>query len=311
MAGATREIKRRIRSVGSTEKITKAMELVSSVKMRKTSQVALATRPYANRSWDMLLHLTHRTDQRQHPLLRVAPVPKKVCIVLLATNRGYVGGFNNQVIAAVHAEILLLKKESGTEADIVLMGTKGRAVAKHFGHNVVAEFTKQDIVTSAVAVRPLAKFVIDGFAKAEYDRVSVGYMEAASPLVQKPRIRQILPITAASFETGELGLVRNGERSRIVSEEARSEQQFEYLFEPNVDEVLEQLLPRLVETQIYRAVLETNASEHAARMLSMRNASDAASDLIDDLTLTFNQVRQAGITQDLSEISASRIALES
>jgi F-type H+-transporting ATPase subunit gamma len=190
------------------------------------------------------------------------------------------------------------------------MGKKGRMIMKQYGIHIDAEFTKDDIVTNVLGVRPMARLAIDRFTDGTYDRVYVGFMDFISTMVQKPRLRQILPLSSAGFEAGTVGLVSNEEQSAIEHEEQREEKVFEYTFEPNPDAVLEYLLPRLVEMQIYRAVLETNASEQAARMVAMKTASDAAGDIIDDLTLTFNQARQASITQDLSEISAGRAALE-
>ncbi len=301
---ATRDIQRRIRSVTNTRKITKAMELVASVKMRKASQAVLATRPYANRAWDMLLNVAGRTKTERHPLLRVAEQPRKIAVVVIASNRGLVGGFNSALTAAVAKYMREVQATTGAEVEAIIMGAKGRMIHVQHGHTISAEFQKEDIITSTIEVRPLARLVIDGFIAEQYDRVIVAYMDYISSLVQKPRLRQILPLSQAEVAAGTAGVAEEAERA------SWSVDQHEYLFEPDADQVLEALLPRLVEMQLYRAVLETNASEHAARMVAMRNATDSAEELIDDLTLSFNQARQASITQDLSEISAGRAALE-
>lgn len=311
MPAATRDIQRRIRSVKSTKKITKAMELVASAKMRRSSQAVVATRPYTDRAWDMLLHLAQRTDARHHALLAERPEPKKIGVVLVASNRGLVGGFNAQLTATVAKDIKHLIGNTPATAEVILMGKKGRLIMSQHGLPIEAEFTKDDIITSVLGVRPMAKLAIDRFTDGTYDQVLVGYMDFISTLAQKPRLRQILPLSAAGFIAGQVGLVSNEEQQAITSDEQAGDAAFEYTFEPNADAVLEHILPRLVEMQIYRAVLETNASEQAARMVAMKSASDAAGDLIDDLTLSFNQARQASITQDLSEISAGRAALES
>lgn len=310
MPTATRDIQRRLRSVRNTRKITKAMELVASAKMRKASQAVMATRPYTDRAWETLLNIAKRTDPGQHPLLRYDPAPKKIAVVIITSNRGLVGAFNSQIISAVAAYIKRLQAETSVEVETILMGTKGRVIFSQHGHNIAAEFTKEDIVVNTMEIRPMAKLVINGFYSGQYDRVIVGYMDLVSSLVQKPKIRQILPLNLKDFETGNVGLIETEERRTVMSTEAAEERRFEYLFEPDPSTVLDALLPRLVEMQLYRALLETNASEHAARMTTMRNASDSASDLIDDLNLTFNQARQSGITRDLAEISASRAALE-
>ncbi|MEK7637540.1 MAG: ATP synthase F1 subunit gamma [Patescibacteria group bacterium] len=311
MPTATRDIQRRIRSVTSTKKITKAMELVASAKMRRAGQAVLAARPYTDRAWEMLLHLSRRTDPAHHALLAERVAPKKIGVILVASNRGLVGGFNAQLTATVAKEIKNLNLGPHTQAEVILMGKRGRMIMTQHGLPIDAEFTKDDVVTSVLGVRPMAKLAIERFTERKYDRVLVGFMDYISMLVQKPRLRQILPLSGAGFEAGAVGLVSNEEQQAIKRDERAAEREFEYLFEPNPDAVLDYVLPRLVEMQIYRAVLETNAAEQAARMVAMKNASDAAGDLIDDLTLTFNQARQASITQDLAEISAGRAALES
>lgn len=290
MPVGTGDIQRRLRSVRNTRKITKAMELVASAKMRKAGQAVLATRPYTDEAWTMLLNLAASTDPTQHPLLHFHQEPKTIGLVLVSSSRGLVGAFNTNIVkAAVEA----LKIHPNVK--VVLVGAKGKAILHQPGYEAAAEFVKEDVVTNVLQVRPMSKLVIDQFIAHELDQVFMAYMDFVSTLVQKPVVRQLLPLSQQQAQA-EVGATRPA---------------VEYLFEPNPDEVLEYLLPRLVEMQLYRAVLETNASEQAARMVAMKNASDAANDLIDDLTLTFNQARQASITQDLAEISAGRAALES
>lgn len=287
------------------------MELVASAKMRKASTIALRTRPYADHAWSMLLTAARAARHHQHPLLRHVETPKRVAVILIASNRGLVGGFNAQLTAAVAAYAKQLKSATLAEVETIIMGSKGRAMFYQHGHEIAAEFIKEDVIFEAIEVRPMAKLVIDGFISGQYDRVVVGFMQYVSPIIQRPTIRQVLPLAPEDFAAGQTGVVESGERQHIVQDEATETKLHEYLFEPNADRLLDALLPRLVEMQIFRAVLETNASEHAARMVAMRNAADAANDLMNELTLSFNQARQAAITQDLSEISAGRAALES
>ena len=234
---------------------------------------------------------------------------KRVSLIVVSTNRGFVGPMNSQLLAAAHGYLNSLV-DRGTDQSLVLLGTKARALHRLLGHDVAAEFQKEDLLTDTRQIRPIAKMAIDGFISGEYDRVMVAYVHYYSSLSQRVRLRQILPLDAVAMTRGDEGVFDHDEREAVVAKGTAEDNEFEYVFEPTADEVLEILLPRLVESQIYRAVLETNASEHAARMLAMRNASDAAGELMDDLTLSFNQARQAAITQDLSEISASRAALE-
>ncbi len=221
MPAASRDIKRRLRSVENTRKITKAMELVASVKMRKASQAVLSTRAYTDQAWELLVNVAKRTEVGQHPLLRVASKPKKVAVVLIASNRGLVGGFNAQITAAISHYIKRFKNVTLAEVDTIIMGTRGRAVYYQHGHEIAAEFIKQDVIFNAAEVLPLSKLVIDGYTNGEYDRVVVGYMDFVSPLVQKPRIRQILPLSMESFERGEIGLLEEDERHDI--EQSRSQ----------------------------------------------------------------------------------------
>ncbi len=300
MANSTREIRRRIRSIGSTKKVTKAMELVSSAKMRRAVQSVLATRSYATRAWDLLTNLASRTSPDAHPLLKRRE-GARIGLVIVSTNRGLVGGFNSILANAIGQFLRTSGIEPGN-AEVIMLGKRGRSILNRFGFTAAAEFEKADIVTNIEDVRPVAKMAIDEFVGGTYDRIVLAYTDFKSTIVQKPRVRQLLPIQRDPA----LGAIGEGENGGGNGATAARE----YLFEPNADKVLEAVMPRLVEMQLFQAILESTASEHAARMVAMRNASDAAGDLIDDLTLTFNQARQAAITQDLSEISAGRVALE-
>lgn len=300
MAQQTREIRRRIKAVNSTKKITKAMELVASAKMRRVTQALLQTRPYTDWSRQLLKNLSERTDPSLHPLLQKRAAIKRQAIVLLSTNRGLVGAFNTNLMSAA-MRAAQEAKQRGTATEVVLMGTKGRAIVHRYGAHALADFPKAEIASRVTDVRAVSKLVIREFLESKVDRVMVVFMDYRSILVQKPITRQLLPLDQVAFEAQ---IEMNGGRPN--TNDTR-----EYTFEPDADVVLDVLLERLVELQLFRALLETNASEQAARMMAMRSASDAAGELIDDLTLTFNQARQAAITQDLSEISAGRAALES
>lgn len=306
MALATRDIKRRIRSIKNTSQITKAMEMIASVKMRKAVDRVLATRGYSKLAWQVLLDLSARTDPNLHPLLKKKDKVKKVGLILIISNRGLCGGFNNHIINTV-VEYFQRHKELNIdlESEIILMGARGKDIMFKHGHTIVAEFVKVDVAERVAEISPMAKLVIDDFIEGKYDKVVIAYTDFVSVAVQRPRIKQLLPI--AKEEDTELGKVgREEEEEKRPSEEF----EYEYLFEPSPDRVLENLLPRLVEMQIYQAILESNASEHAARMMAMQQASDNAEEIVDELTLSFNQARQAAITQEMAEISTSRVAME-
>jgi F-type H+-transporting ATPase subunit gamma len=305
MPVATRDINRRIRSIANTKKITKAMEMVSASKMRKAVNAVLATREYSNAAWDLVKDLSAKTDPSHHVLLQKRDDVKNIGVIMFTSNRGLCAGFNREIVEQV-AKYLKKYQSDGKEvgADIFLMGKKGREINYRYNYKVVADFEKSDVAENVLEITPLAKMVIADYISGKYDKVVVAYTDYESAVSQKPRIRRLLPIER---EDDELGFVSDDKPSKEDKEEMK---EFEYIFEPSPDAVLEQMLNRLIELQIYQALLESNASEHSARMLAMRNASDAAGDMIDDLTLYFNQARQQAITSELADISAGRAAVE-
>ncbi len=296
MAQATRELRRRIKGIGNTKKITKAMELVSAAKMRHAVNAALATRTYAKRSLELLLKLSGNGKSVLHPLLEDRPV-ENALVVVFSSDRGLAGGLNAQVVRTA----LQTANLPDTNVRIIAFGKKATDFFKRSRYDVAAVFTNPLQRPSATDIRPIARMVMDEFVAKTADKVIVVWTDYISAIVQKPKSRQILPMNKAMLE-------------ELAAESANTENggleaKLEYLFEPSPEKVFAATLPRLVEVQLFQALLEATASEHAARMVAMRSATDAANELIDDLTLTFNQARQAGITQDLAEISASRAAL--
>jgi len=304
----TRDIKRRIKSIGNTKKITKAMELVSAAKMRKAITAVLGTRTYANLSWDLLQRLSAKTDSKYHALLKDRPTVKKIGLVLITSNRGLCGSFNYQIINRTHEFIQRQKREVSLEADLVIMGKRGRDVMFKRGHTVIAEFNKLDITTAIEEIRPLAKLLISDYLNGKYDKIMIAYTDFISTLTQKPRLLQLLPLNHLE-EDKYLGQAKV-EGMNIKAAEEKASEIDEYLFEPDPAKVLDELLPRMLEMQIYQAILESDASEHSARMVAMRNASEAATDMISGLTLAFNKARQASITAELADISGGRAAVE-
>ena len=299
---ATRVIKRRIRSIQNTHKITKAMEMVAAAKMRKAVEAVLATRAYANSAWSIVKDLAAKTDPKHHPLLQKRKEIKKVGLVLITSNRGLCGGFNRAMVENVADYIQERKKQNPKlNYEVILMGKKGKDIMFKHGQEIIAEFTKEDVSPGVIEITPMAKIITADYISGKYDKVVIAYTDYQSAISQKPRIKKLLPIER---EDEELGYIAGEEEKKEKLEE------YEYLFEPSPDAVLEKMLYRLIELQIYQALLEANASEHSARMLAMRNASEAASDMIEDLTLTFNQARQQAITAELADISAGRAAVE-
>ena len=298
MAVNTKAIKHRLKSVGSTKKITKAMELIAAAKMRKAVNAALDTRAYATLAWDLLVKLS-KTEKTQIPLLAVRLV-QKVLMIIITSNRGLCGSFNSNIIKKTAAQL-----KNGVATDVIGIGKKGADFAKKMGYNLVAAFTNMTDTPSLDDALPIAKMIIDAYANKSYDKVLVAYTDFKSALLQVANLRQVLPIS----ET-DLAKMVEGKAPRKATANAGQADRNEYLFEPNKLDVLQIILPRLVETQIYQSMLESAASEHSARMFAMRNASDAAEDMIDELNLTFNKARQAGITQEIAEIAGGAAALE-
>lgn len=283
--------------------------------MRKAVAAVLATRDYANLAWATILHLAEKTDPELNVLLRRPKQVKKVGMILIGSNRGLCGGFNLQIAEKAAASIRKHEKAVG-QTEVLSLGSKSRDIIRSMKFNVVADFIKQDLTLSMGDVSPVAKMVIREFIQGKYDKIFVAFTDFVSSLRQVARIKQLLPIEAEPDEY--LGVVGKSEgvgtRKEFIDEKKerylkKGGYQYEYVFEPSAGAVLEEMLPRLIEMQVYQAVLESEASEHSARMAAMRNASDAAGDMIDDLTLSYNRARQAGITQEIAEISSGAAAL--
>ncbi|OGY49033.1 MAG: ATP synthase F1 subunit gamma [Candidatus Buchananbacteria bacterium RIFCSPHIGHO2_02_FULL_45_11b] len=298
MALSTKLIKKRIRSISNTKKITRAMEMVSAVKMRKSVNAVLASRAYARTAWEVVLNLAKRVNPEDHPLLTGHGETNKTAIILISSNRSLCGGFNSQIIAKV------LALAGADDVDYIAIGQKGAEMLARGGKNIVAQFEKPDVITGAETVKPAIKMIIADFLTGKYTKVFVAYTDYISALTQKPEVLQLLPFQA--LQDSDLGSI--GAKSQNKEESAFDT--FEYVFEPNKTEILSQFLPLLIEIQLYQAMLESAASEHSARMMAMKNASSAATDMIADLTLMFNQARQAGITREIAEITGSKAALE-
>lgn len=310
----TKEISRRIKSIGNTKKITRAMEMVAAAKMRKAVDAVLATRTYANLSWETVLHLAamvHGKTMSFHPFLQKRKKINKVAIILITSNRGMCGAYNSAIINKVKASI---KKHAHVPVEFILIGKKGASVYSH-KYPIVAEFPKNDAMSSINEAVPIVKMVMDDFLDAKYDKVLVAYTDFINPVKQVPRIKQLLPIDIES-EDEYLGIVSDdkvGVSKEFISEKRKKHLEphsgFDFVFEPSPEEVLDKMIPRLLEVQIYQALLESNASEHSARMSAMHQATEAANDMMRELTLFYNKARQASITAEIAEISAGANAL--
>ncbi|MBI4558861.1 MAG: ATP synthase F1 subunit gamma [Candidatus Hydrogenedentes bacterium] len=307
MPQAIRKIRKRVQSIGNIKKITKAMELVSTAKMRKAVMADLASRPYAELAWQILLNIAEHTETDFHPFLEHRPV-RTIGVIVVSSNRGLCGVFNQQVARCALGYVRQLTAAAPeTTFEFITVGKRGAQALARAGCRIVGDFNKMDTITSVAQIHPVSHFVTDAYLAGRLDRVVVAYTDFVSTLSQHARVKQLLPLphewelnaraaTGAAVERG--------------SHEPAPAKPFEYTFEPDVPTVLAAFLPLLFEVQLFQAMLESEASEHSARMMAMRNATEAASDLISDLTLTFNKARQAAITQELTEITNSKAALE-
>ncbi len=313
----TKEIQRRIKSVTSTKKITKAMEMVAAAKMRKTTEAVLKTRPYANLSWTTVLNLTQgiNTSKQLHPLLEERKEVKKVAMVLFSSNRGLCGGFNSAILSKAKNSI---EKHGNIDTDFIVIGKKGLAVNSRYKYNISAQYDKNDTAYQIKEVQSLGSLVIDDFLNKKYDKIMVAYTDFVSPVKQVPRVKQLLPIDINAKddhlgivgESPQVGLDKEFIKNKEDKYLKKGKERFIFTYEPNAKEVLNQMLPRLIEVQLFQALLESNASEHSARMSAMNKATDAANDLVEELTLYYNKARQSAITSEIAEISAGANALQ-
>jgi len=281
-----RKVKRRIKGVQNIAKITRAMEMIAASKMKKAQERGLAGRPYAEKIEQVIADLAALPETTmQHPLLQRRPI-KKVAVVHITPDRGLCGGLNANLNRQLAGFIL---EKKAIPVEVVAVGRKGREFSTRNACKMCAEFTGLSDQPGFLDILPISRIVIEQYTKGEIDEVSLSYAGFVSTLVQKPVMKQLLPVKPAVIPGG---------------------QNVDYLYEPDAETVLGNLLPRFVEMEIYHAVLESIASEQSARMVAMRNATDSASELIGDLTLLYNKARQESITRELLDITGGVVALE-
>lgn len=291
MALNTKAIKTRIKSVKNMKKITKAMELVSAAKMRKTVAAALATRTYARLVDELLKRLSDVGGKT--PLLEVRPM-KKALVIVIGANRGLCGSFNANVFRQTQKLCLSID----VPIDILAIGRRSATFAKKYNRPLTAVFENLGDKPTFEATLPVVKMAVEGFTKGEYDKVYVVYTHYKSSLSQVPKVAQLLPITKENVEE-----MSQGETEEDALPVGTT------IFEPGKEMILNTVLPRLVEMVLYQMILESAASEHSARMMAMRSASDAAGEMMQELQLSFNKARQAAITQEIAEIAAGAGAI--
>jgi F-type H+-transporting ATPase subunit gamma len=281
-----REIKRRIGSIRNIAQVTRAMQAVSASKMRRAEEQTLASRPYADKAWEMLTFLAsqYATGEEVHPLLHERELVKAVALILITPDRGLCGGLPTNMIRKAMQFI----RDQPVPVHLITVGRKGRDFMSRYGQQLHATFAGIPDQPSMLDITPIGRLVLDDFLAGVFDQVYLGYTDFINVLRHEPVIRRLLPIVPAEVTGWSAG---------------------GYIFEPNPEALLSVILPRFTQLQIYQAVLEAQASEHSARMIAMRNASENADDLVGNLTLIYNKARQEAITTEMMDIVGGAEAL--
>lgn len=287
-----KDIRRRIKGVKGTGKITRAMEMISAVKMRRAIERAVTMRPYAVAALRILARVSHVLAQEDHPLTERRTV-KRELVVVVTSNRGLCGAFNAQIGRKVRA---MYRERGERKVSFVTIGKKGDALVRRLGADIVASFPDIINLPSTEAVRPIVAILLEEFEAKRIDRVTLVSTDFVSVMSQRVITRELLPFSEA-------------EAQKSLEEKVESVTG-EFLIEPAPETVLSVMVRRLLEAELFHAVLESNASQEASRMLAMRSATDAAKEMTADLTLAYNQLRQGKITQEIAELSAGMAAVQ-
>jgi len=287
MAGA-REIRTKIKSVQSTRKVTRALEMVSASKIRKAQELMRQSRPYARAMRQVIGHLAHASSEFKHPFLVERAEIKRVGYVVISTDRGLCGGLNANLFRKLLAEIRA-HQVAGVEVDVVTIGSKAASFFKRLKVNLVAQISHLGERPRVEQLIGVVKVMLDAYGEGRIDRLQLAYNDFINTMTQKPRIDALLPLPP--------------------SEEDERAHDWDYLYEPDAASILTHVLTRYIESLTYQGALENLASEHAARMVAMKSASDNANKLIGELTLVYNKARQAAITREISEIVSGAAAV--
>ena len=288
MAGA-KEIRTKISSINKTRKITRAMEMVAASKMRKTQERMRASKPYANRIYGVVKHIARANSEYRHPFLDVREI-KRVGIIVVTTDRGLCGGLNANLLRETIRNVRIWK-EQGKEVDVAVIGRKGQAFFKRVGGNILGSVDHLGDTPSINDFIGIVKVMLDAYYKGTIDALHVIYNEFVNTMTQKPTVKQLLPLPKSEEDSKTMG------------------HHWDYIYEPDAKELLDSLLERYMELQVYQAVVENVACEQAAKMIAMKSATDNAGDLIKEFQLAYNKARQAAITQELAEIVGGAAAL--
>ena len=314
MALNTKDIKRIRKSISNIGQIAKAMEVVSVTKMRRSQAIALATRPYTREAMEILKTISQRTDPAFSYFLEQRP-EQKIAVLLISADKGLCGGLNSNIFRKTEE---ILNQHPDSQIDFVVIGKKGAEWCERKKLNVIKSFFSFGDYVDFEQTAPVSEFIINIFRARKHDAVFAIYTNFLSALKQEATAKLILPLKEESLKEiitsivptyGRFASVNHGEPFSVLTEngsplDKKFKWEFEYKFEPDIKIILDDLLYNLTQVEIYYVILESNASEHSARRMAMKNASDNAENIIKDLNLLYNKARQAAITQEISEIAA-------
>jgi F-type H+-transporting ATPase subunit gamma len=305
-------LKRRMKSVQNIGQITKAMELVSATKMRKSQELALSSRPYAYAALELLGILSSLKDMPTPALFEKRTI-EKTAFLLMTSDKGLAGSFNGAVIREFERYMKTNNLDiTDPRYSFIAIGLKAKGYLERRKANVIASFNRVGDVSNILEVEPIADFLIDGYVKHSFDSVVAFFTTFVTALRQDPVVREFLPV---SYEAIKGSIEETIPRAGRYADYAKSETFLDgavkdYIIEPSPKEVLDELAPKLLKIRLYHAILEANASEHSARRVAMKNASDNASELSETLTMVYNKSRQAAITAQIIEITSGAQSLE-
>ncbi len=290
---SAREMRLRIRSVKNIAQVTRALQAVSASKVRKAVQAVAATRPYAEQAWRVLTHLEEQPGHTSlHPMLKAREKVKNVLVLMVSSDRGLAGAYNTNIIR----QTLINFRDFEVPVSYVAVGKKGRDMLMRRGRRVIADFSNLPAAPSFTDVSAIGRLAVDGFLSGDYDEVYLAFTNYYNMVKQLPEIRKLLPLDVESHEQIHDPVEKKGTAAAFT-------------YEPDQMEILNQIIPRFTALQVYQAILESIASEHAARMVAMRNATENAVELVGLLSLEYNKARQQSITNDMLDIAGGAEAL--
>ncbi|HRD69947.1 MAG TPA: F0F1 ATP synthase subunit gamma [Legionella sp.] len=288
MAGA-KEIRTKISSINKTRKITRAMEMVAASKMRKTQERMRASKPYANKIYEVVKHIARANSEYRHPFIMEREI-NRIGIIVVTTDRGLCGGLNANLLRETIRNMRQWK-EQGKEIDVAVIGRKGQAFFKRVGGSVLGSIDHLGDTPGLNDFIGIVKVMIDSYYNGTIDALHIVYNEFVNTMTQRPTVKQLLPLPKSEDDTKIMG------------------HHWDYIYEPDAKDLLDDLLERYIELQVYQGVVENIACEQAAKMIAMKSATDNAGDLIKEFQLAYNKARQAAITQELAEIVGGAAAL--